>query len=160
MSKYSYDYERPAVSADAALFYIPAEILLSAEYYKRDVQVLLVKRNIEPFKHHWCVPGGYMEIHETLEDCAIRELREETGIIVDNLIPFKVFDSPTRAPDRVLAAGFIGILTQKQEPKADGVEVSSAKWFNLDEIGKFEFAFDHKQIVREAYEHFCKIIPV
>lgn len=161
MSKYSYDFEMPAICSDTVLLYVPTHVLLSAEYYKRDIKVLLIKRAKEPYKHYWALPGGFMEIRESLEDCAIREVKEETGIILDNLMLFGMYDDPFRVPERrVLSAGFLGVLTQWQEPKPDNDETTAAKWFNLDEIGGFNFAFDHKKIIREAYEHFCKIIPI
>ncbi len=160
MNTFKYEYEMPGRTCDTVLFYVPARILLFVEYYNQSIQVLLVKRFIEPYKHHWCLPGGFMEISETLEEAAIREIREESGVNIDNLIFNKMYDWPARHTSRVLSAGFIGILTQKQEPISDGIETSEARWFNLDETGKLEFAFDHKQILREGYEKFCSLIPI
>ena len=61
---YPYQYPRPAVTADCAVFTREAE-----------TKVLLIQRGNEPFKGKWAFPGGFMNMDETTEQCAIRELK-------------------------------------------------------------------------------------
>ena len=62
---YTYDYPRPAVTADC--------VLISADENQR-LSVLLIQRGGEPYKGCWAFPGGFMEMYETIEQCASREL--------------------------------------------------------------------------------------
>ena len=69
--KYTYDYPRPAVTVDV--------VLVTRE---ADPHVLLIRRKADPFAGRWALPGGFIEMDETLEESARRELREETGVEV------------------------------------------------------------------------------
>jgi len=71
---FSYRYPRAAVTADA--------VVLTREPRPR---VLLIRRRLPPFAGAWAFPGGFIEMDETLEQSARRELREETGLEVDTL---------------------------------------------------------------------------
>jgi len=71
---YTYKYPRPAVTADCVVITHEAE-----------PRVLLIKRGGEPFKDCWAIPGGFMEMNETTEQCAVRELKEETSIVISDL---------------------------------------------------------------------------
>ena len=71
---YSYDYPRPAVTADC--------IVMTRD---DDPKVLLIQRGHEPFKGCWAFPGGFLNMDETTEQCAIRELEEETGLKVTDI---------------------------------------------------------------------------
>ena len=67
--KFCYQYPHPAVTADCVIFGFDGV----------SIKVLLIQRGIEPFKGKWALPGGFMKIDETAEECAKRELEEETG---------------------------------------------------------------------------------
>ena len=156
---YTYDYERAGLTADVVLFYIPTHILVS-DFRKNDVEVLLINRNKNPYKNHWAIPGGFMEINETLEDAGIREVKEEVGITVDNLIQVGVYDSIGRNAERVVSVAFMGILNHKQEPIADEDEVSVAKWINLSKVSQKKPAFDHKDMINDAYEKIRELVSI
>ena len=71
---YTYKYPKPAVTADCIVITKEAE-----------PKVLLIQRGNPPFKGAWAFPGGFMDMDETTEQCAIRELEEETGLRVSNV---------------------------------------------------------------------------
>ncbi len=64
-------YEKPSVTVDIVIFTIK----------DNELKVLLVKRDVEPFKGKWAIPGGFVRIEESLEDAAKRECKEELGIV-------------------------------------------------------------------------------
>lgn len=68
--QYCYQYPRPAVTTDCVIFGFDGEIL----------KVLLVERGGEPYKGCWAFPGGFLNMDETTDECAVRELEEETGL--------------------------------------------------------------------------------
>ncbi len=65
---YSYKYPRAALTVDCVVFARDEE----------DLKVLLIQRRLEPFAGQWALPGGFVQVNETLEETALRELREET----------------------------------------------------------------------------------
>ena len=67
---YTYEYPHPSVTVDLVIFTIA----------NNDLQVLLIRRAGEPFKNRWALPGGFIEIDESLEKAAARELKEEAGV--------------------------------------------------------------------------------
>ena len=68
--KYCYKYPHPAVTTDCVIFGFDGV----------SIKVLLIQRGIDPFKGKWAIPGGFLGLDETLEECARRELKEETGL--------------------------------------------------------------------------------
>jgi 8-oxo-dGTP diphosphatase len=156
---YEYEFEQIGHSSDTVVFYCSTATLLSRKYYKKDFQVLLLRRAQEPCKHLWCIPGGFTESHETLADGAIRETREETGLVLDNVMFVSNYDSLLRAGKRrVIASCFTTVFTQKPEVTVDNDEISGYKWVNVDTVGKHKLAFDHTQMVKDAYASICKTV--
>jgi len=135
---YSYDYPRPAVTADVAVLRLD-EL----------PEILLIQRLDPPFKDMWALPGGFMEMEETLEETARRELMEETGIIAGELIRFDSYDKPGRDPrGRTITQVFVMLWkTEMGTPKA-GSDAKSLQWFGLNELPGL--AFDHKEIVNDV----------
>jgi len=110
--------------------------------------LLLVKRGGDPYKGMWALPGGFMEMDETLEACARRELLEETGCRVEG--PMKEVGSFSRVDrdprGRTVTVAF---MAEAEEcPVAGGDDAREARWFGLDELPPL--AFDHAEIVRAA----------
>ena len=99
---YTYDYPRPAVSADIAVF----------RESSQSMEILLIQRKNPPFQGMWALPGGFLEIDETLEETAARELEEETGLNGIDLKQFKTFSNVDRENkgdnDCILWNGFQG----------------------------------------------------
>ncbi len=84
---FTYKYPRPAITADCVVITREAE-----------PKVLLIQRGDEPFKGCWAFPGGFMNMDETTEQCAIRELEEETGLVVSTLLRLFCCLTATRYP--------------------------------------------------------------
>src|ERR1700737_4987912 len=97
MAKYTYDYPRPAVTVDV--------VIVTREGRPR---VLLIRRKNEPFRGMWAIPGGFVDMDESLEDAARRELREETGVRARRLEQLHTFGGPGRDPrGRVISVAYL-----------------------------------------------------
>lgn len=137
---YTYDYARPMLCVDM--------IILRKAGKKNEI--LLIKRGNAPFKDHWALPGGFIEMEEDLIDSAFRELEEETHITNIDLRQLKTYGKPGRDPrGRTISVVFGGFLEVEQEAQA-GDDAKEAKWFPIDQLPSL--AFDHNLIVRESLE--------
>jgi 8-oxo-dGTP diphosphatase len=111
------------------------------------IRVLLVERGIEPYKGMWAFPGGFMKMDETAEECARRELEEETGLKSASVEQFHTFTSVNRDPrERVITVAHYALVRLSEVKGGD--DAASAKWFSHDEIPSL--AFDHDHILRLA----------
>ncbi len=137
--KHCYDYPRPAVSADCVLF----------GFDGRDLNILLVERGKEPFKGKWAFPGGFLDMDETITECAHRELGEETGIDRADLEQLDVFSDVDRDPrGRVITVAYLGLLKMSEFKVVAGDDAADAQWFKLTDIPPL--AFDHDLILKTA----------
>lgn len=135
--KYCYKYPHPSVTTDCVIFGFDGTKL----------KVLLVQRGEEPYKGRWAFPGGFMRIDESAEECAMRELREETSLEITQIRQFYTFTSPQRDPrERIITIAFYALAKTQQVKGGD--DAADAKWFALDEVP--QLAFDHDQILRKA----------
>jgi len=135
---YSYEYPRPAVTADVAVLRL-----------EELPEILLIKRKDPPFEGHWALPGGFMEMEETLEEAARRELMEETGIRAAELIRFDTYDKPGRDPrGRTITQVFVMIWKAEMGMPEAGSDAAGLQWFGLHLLP--ELAFDHKEIVGDV----------
>jgi len=136
--KYTYEYPRPAVTADIAVLRMEAV-----------PEILLVQRKDPPCMDMWALPGGFMEMDESLEETARRELLEETSIEADELIRFDTYDKPGRDPrGRTITQVFILLWNESQgKPKA-GSDARNLAWYELTELP--ELAFDHDHIIGDV----------
>ncbi len=137
---YSYEYPHPAITADCIVFAHDGD----------DVKVLLIERKHEPYKGHWAFPGGFMNIDETADDAARRELKEETGLIVTDVHQVGAYSAVDRDPrERVVTITYYAVLDHPAEAKAND-DANKAHWFSLDNIPPL--AFDHADMLRDAIE--------
>lgn len=140
--KYSYKYPRPALTVDAVVFRKEAS----------KTEVLLIQRKNTPFQESWALPGGFVDMDETLETAVHRELFEETGLKKILLTQMHAFSTLGRDPrGHTISVVFWGILENEQKPKA-GDDAQSAKWFDLNKLPKL--AFDHAEVVEMAISTF------
>jgi 8-oxo-dGTP diphosphatase len=134
-------FERPSVSVDVVIFSILDEAL----------KVLLVKRRNWPFQGMWAIPGGFVEMDESLEDAAYRELAEETGVTRADvyLEQLYTFGKPGRDPrTRVITVAYFALVgADKLDPKA-GDDAEDVAWFSVYDLP--ELAFDHARILDYA----------
>lgn len=149
LNEYSYRYPRPAVTADCVIFGFDGEKL----------QLLLVERGLEPYKGFWALPGGFMKMDESIEECALRELREETNVSDVFIEQFKVFSDPDRDPrGRVMTVAFIALVRPSDYHVVGGDDANIAAWFDTDRLPPL--AFDHRIIIREAKEKLKELLKV
>ncbi|GHO66719.1 NUDIX hydrolase [Ktedonobacter sp. SOSP1-52] len=129
-------YERPSVTVDV--------VMMSLR--QKDLQVLLVKRRSWPYEGMWAIPGGFVNIDESLEDAAKRELQEETQVENVYLEQLYTFGEPGRDPrTRVITVVYFALLdSERLQVKAasDAVDVD---WFPVYDLPPL--AFDHQQIL-------------
>jgi ADP-ribose pyrophosphatase YjhB (NUDIX family) len=107
-------------------------------------KILLVKRRNPPYG--WAIPGGFIEYGESAEDAAARELREETGIGLEDLAQFHVYSEPGRDP-RFHTVTVVFTATSSDTPIA-GDDAAEISLFNPDELPS-PLAFDHGQILED-----------
>ena len=140
-ARYCYPYPHPAVTADVALFTILQERL----------QVLLIQRGGAPFAGSWALPGGFVEPQECLEDCALRELVEETGVSGVYLEQLYTFGKPDRDPrERVISVAYYGLASMPTVDAKAGSDAAQVAWFEVDQLP--QLAFDHAEIIAKARE--------
>lgn len=134
---YCYKYPHPAVTSDCVIFGFDGVA----------IKVLLIQRGIEPYKDKWAFPGGFMQIDETVEECAKRELEEETGLKTTSVEQFYTFSDVNRDPrERVITVAHYALV--RLEEVKGGDDAMSAQWFAMNEIPSL--AFDHDRILRMA----------
>jgi 8-oxo-dGTP diphosphatase len=119
---------------------------------KGQIKVLLIKRNNEPFKGKWALPGGAMYNNELIEDAAKRELKEKTSITNVDLIFAGVEDKIDRSPLlRMIAFIYIGLVDiEKVNILKETNKTLDAEWFSISNIP--ELAYDHNQVLLKAIE--------
>jgi 8-oxo-dGTP diphosphatase len=136
---YKYDYPHPAVTTDIVIFTIRDERL----------KLLLIRRGGSPFKGKWALPGGFVGIDESLEDCARRELEEETGVSGVYLEQLYTVGAPDRDPrERVITVAYYALIPSDKLAIRAATDAEAVGWFALDELP--ELAFDHAGIVAVA----------
>lgn len=137
---YTYEYPRPAVTTDCVIFGYDV---------KEGLSVLLIERGIDPFKGCWAFPGGFLNMDETTEMGALRELKEETEFDVKEgfMEQLGCFSDVNRDPrGRVITVAYYA-LVQKGAVKG-GDDARNAQWHSIGEIPRL--AFDHEEILRVA----------
>ena len=111
-------------------------------------RVLLVRRKHEPFAGSHALPGGFVEMGETVEGACRREVREEAGIEVDDLSLVGVYSDPKRDPrGRMVSVAYATVLPSTVSTRA-GSDAASAEWVN--DWRRVALAFDHAQILADA----------
>lgn len=137
--RYSYRYPHPAVTTDVVLFTLHEEALC----------VLLIERSNPPFQGMWALPGGFLGIEEDLEQCAMRELCEETGVEGIYLEQLYTFGAPGRDPrERIISVTYFALTRSDTLQLKAASDAARVAWFPVTRLP--ELAFDHAAIIRLA----------
>lgn len=111
-------------------------------------RVLLIRRKYEPFKGSFALPGGFVDVGETVETACRREVREETGLEVNDLQLVGVYSDPGRDPrGHTVSTVFLAKLPVAASPIA-GDDAAAAEW--VADWRAHPLAFDHAQILKDA----------
>ncbi|MCR9012076.1 NUDIX hydrolase [Gabonibacter chumensis] len=136
---YCYRYPRPAVTTDCVVFGFDGEKL----------NVLLIQRGNEPFKGAWAFPGGFLNMDETAETGALRELEEETGMKGIFVEQFHTFSAVERDPrGRTVTIAFYALVDPGEYRVEGNDDAAAARWYPVDDMPFL--AFDHRQVFEEA----------
>ena len=137
---FTYDYPRPSVCADVVVF------------ARDSLRILLIKRKKAPFAQCWALPGGFMDMDESADNAAIRELKEETGLMVDQVKQIGAYSEPDRDPrGRVVTIAFWAESSIEANVQAAD-DADEVKWFPIEDLP--QLAFDHETIIADALSAF------
>jgi 8-oxo-dGTP diphosphatase len=108
--------------------------------------VVLVRRGSEPYEGQWALPGGFVEVGETVRQAAVREAAEETGLAVEISRLVGVYSEPDRDPrgHNVSVAFLARLLSGQMQAASDAADV------DVLEPASVELAFDHDRIISDA----------
>lgn len=137
--KYTYSHPRPAVTVDCVVFGLD----------ESGLQVLLIQRDIEPYRGAWALPGGFVRIDESLEETARRELAEETGLERVYLEQLYTFGDVKRDPrGRVITVAYYALVKLRDHRVRAATDARDAAWFSAWDTPSL--AFDHGRILEVA----------
>ncbi|MCR4902973.1 MAG: NUDIX hydrolase [Butyrivibrio sp.] len=148
-------YPKPSVTLDVVIFTLDEE---------NELNVLLIKRRGFPYKEHWAIPGGFLNMDESPEEGAARELEEETGLKGIHIEQFQTFGAVDRDPRmRVISIAYMAFVPKDKLSVKAGDDAMDAQLFKItydlngfvligdrNVVKEREFAFDHAEILRTA----------
>lgn len=147
MAVFSYKYPHPAVATDIAVFCLD----------KGELHIALIRRGLSPYKGKLALPGGFLKQDETLDVCAARELKEETGATA-RLHHFANFSEPKRDPrERVVSVAYLALVRADTIKLTAGSDAAEVQWVPLSGLHSKrgvalldQMAFDHAAILSKA----------
>jgi 8-oxo-dGTP diphosphatase len=133
------EYPRPSVTVDLVILTIAED----------DLKVLLIRRRQEPFRDRWALPGGFVDINESLETAAARELEEETGVRDVYLEQLYTFGDPGRDPrGRVISVAYFALIDAERQRIVAADDAADAAWHSVFKPPRL--AFDHAKVLEYA----------
>jgi ADP-ribose pyrophosphatase YjhB (NUDIX family) len=134
-----HSYPRPAVTVDLVILTIA----------DNELKVLLVRRDLEPYRNRWALPGGFVGMDESLEAAAARELKEEVGVENVYLEQLYTFGEPKRDPrGRVISVAYFALVDAERQPVVASSDAADAAWFSVSKAPRL--AFDHAEVLKYA----------
>ena len=144
---YTYKDPRPAVTADCVVITREAE-----------PKVLLIQRGDQPFKGGWAFPGGFMNMDETTEQCAVRELEEETGLQMSKIQQIGAYSKVDRDPrGRTVTVAYLAVIDAPVAVTGQD-DAAKAEWWPLSSLPIL--AFDHDEIISDAIAIYNKLLKL
>jgi 8-oxo-dGTP diphosphatase len=144
--KWTYDWPRPAVTVDVALFTVAGSLR------QLHLRVLLIERDAEPFRGRWALPGGFVRQDEELGAAAARELAEETGIPEAYLEQVGAVGTPGRDPrGHTVTVVWVGLVPGDRCELCASGDAARASWFDVARLPPL--AFDHQALLEQALDH-------
>lgn len=145
-------YERPSVTVDVVIFSLINARALDPSTEESGLQlcVLLIRRMAAPFAGRWAIPGGFVQMDESLEAAALRELQEETGMTDVYLEQLYTFGDPQRDPrTRVITVAYFALVPANTAARhRPGSDAAETRWFFVHDLP--ELAFDHREVLDYA----------
>jgi 8-oxo-dGTP diphosphatase len=138
---HTYEYPRPALTVDCVVFGLDED----------ELEVMLIRRGLEPYAGRWALPGGFVHLDETLEEAARRELEEETGlskVYLEQLYTFGALDRDPR--ERVVTVAYYALVKLSDHKVRAATDAADAAWFSLGDLP--DLAFDHAHILEVALD--------
>ena len=135
------NYKKPSITVDIVIF---------NECFEEKKKFILIKRNNEPFKDYWAIPGGFVDYGEVVEDAAIREAKEETGIEIKLKRLFNVYSKLDRDP-RGHSITIVYLATGNINDMKAGSDANDTKLCSFEELSSLKIAFDHEKILTDIF---------
>ena len=140
---FTYDYEMPSVAVDCAIFGLDLD--------DNALKVVLIERGLEPYAGMWAIPGGFARTGESLDEAAMRELSEETGISDVFLEQLYTFGDAERDPRGwVISVAYYALVSPDKHSIVAATDARRAQWFPVSRLPRL--AFDHAKILQAALE--------
>lgn len=136
---FTYKYARAALTVDCVVFGLDGS----------ELKILLIQRKLDPFRGQWALPGGFVELDETLDEAARRELEEETGVkdlFLEQLYSFSTVDRDPR--ERVISVAYYALVNLDEHPATAASDAEEVAWFPAFDLPAL--AFDHAEIYATA----------
>lgn len=141
MSKQFHSYKNPSLAVDLVVF----------GYHEKTLSVLLLNRKDEPFKDGWTLPGGFLQMEETLLQVCARIMKTKLGIGNLYLEQLYSFDDPERDPrGRVISIAHYALVNPYKFEIVAGKMANDVRWFPVHDVP--ELGFDHTQIFRQTLQ--------
>jgi 8-oxo-dGTP diphosphatase len=141
MSNLFHTYKNPSLAVDLAVF----------GYHNKELSVLLLNRKDEPFKDGWTLPGGFLQIEETLQEVCNRIMKTKIGLENIYLEQLYTFDEPERDPrGRVISIAHYALVNPQRFEIVAGKMANDVQWFPVDKVPPL--GFDHNKIFSLALQ--------